>query len=90
MALFPFVLVRDIDIASNPAILNHEKIHHQQQKELLLIFFYLIYILEFLIRYLQLHNWDEAYKSISFEKEAYQNEKDLNYLKSRSLYSMWK
>lgn len=31
-----------------------------------------------------------AYRNISFEREAYANEHDLNYIPKRSKYSQWK
>lgn len=66
--------------------LNHEKIHTRQMLELLIFPFYLIYILEWLIRILQYGNFYKAYKNISFEREAYSNQNDLNYLKKRKPY----
>lgn len=47
---------------------NHEAIHTKQMKELLYVPFYILYILEWLYRLTQKGN---AYKNISFEKEAY-------------------
>ncbi|WP_338152382.1 hypothetical protein [Psychroserpens jangbogonensis] len=68
-------------------LVNHEKIHLRQQLELLIIVFYLWYSIEFLIRLLVYGNWKKAYKNISFEREAYVNEKDPNYLKLRPLWN---
>ncbi|PKP16117.1 MAG: hypothetical protein CVU07_07960, partial [Bacteroidetes bacterium HGW-Bacteroidetes-23] len=45
------------------------------------------YILEYLIRLIQFRDRNLAYRNISFEREAYQNEKDLHYLKQRSFWS---
>ena len=56
------------------------------QLEVLIIPFYLIYGLEFLIRLVQYKSWKLAYLNISFEREAYCNEKDLEYLYSRSIF----
>lgn len=72
--------------------LNHESIHTAQMKELLYIPFYLIYLLEWLFRFLFTkdafsHN---AYKHISFEAEAYENEMDVNYLKNRKHFAQWR
>ena len=67
--------------------LNHEAIHTRQMKELLFIFFYLLYGLEWLIRLFINTN---AYRNISFEKEAYKYEKDLDYLKNRKLFAQWR
>ena len=67
--------------------LNHEKIHTAQIKELWYVFFYLWYIIEWLIR---LFMKGDAYRNISFEKEAYNNENDLNYLHSRKRFGFAK
>ena len=70
--------------------MHHEKIHLKQQIELLVLPFYLFYFLEFLIRFIQYKNWHTAYKRISFEREAYDNESDLDYLNKRSFWSFLK
>ena len=49
-------------------ILNHEKIHTEQMKELLYIFFYLIYCVEYLIKFICCFNFHKAYHNVSFEK----------------------
>ncbi|MFD2915535.1 hypothetical protein [Psychroserpens luteus] len=67
--------------------MNHEKIHLRQQLELLVIPFYVFYVVEFSIRLIQYKKWYLAYQNISFEREAFTKEKDLNYLKSRSFWS---
>ncbi|NLZ46719.1 MAG: hypothetical protein GX896_08515 [Clostridiales bacterium] len=66
--------------------LNHEKIHTAQIKELWYVFFYLWYVIEWIIRLPK----GNAYRNISFEREAYDNEKDLNYLKSRKRFDFAK
>jgi hypothetical protein len=53
-------------------------------KELAFIFFYIIYFFEWLVRLFINKN---AYRNISFEKEAYSNEKNLEYLKNRKCFS---
>lgn len=68
-------------------IINHERIHTAQQRELLFIIFYLLYGLEWLFRLVQYRNWYEAYKNISFEREAYTNGHDLTYLPRRKFFS---
>ncbi|EAZ95666.1 hypothetical protein FBBAL38_08190 [Flavobacteria bacterium BAL38] len=84
---FPFVFLSDKKDKSNVILLNHEKIHIRQQLELLLFFFYLWYGLEFLVRLIQYKDRRKAYLNISFEREAYANEKDLYYLKQRSFWN---
>ena len=64
--------------------LRHEAIHTAQMKEMLYIFFYLWYVVEWIIRLFMKGN---AYRNISFEKEAYSNEKDLGYLDNRKWFA---
>lgn len=90
LALFPFVFVKHSLDKENPIFINHERIHLRQQLELLVIPFFLWYFLEFLVRFIQYKNWNLAYRNISFEREAYSNEKDLGYLKRRSFWSFLK
>lgn len=87
IALWPFIIVRSK--APGRVILNHERIHLRQQVEMLVIFFYIWYIVEWVIHYLRLGNWWAAYYAISFEKEAYANETDLNYLKKRKFWAFF-
>ncbi|RDK83790.1 hypothetical protein C8D94_1063 [Marinirhabdus gelatinilytica] len=67
-------------------MLNHERIHILQQAELLVVFFYIWYGAEFFVRWFQYKNKYVAYRNISFEREAYANEKDLDYCKRRSFF----
>ena len=66
--------------------LNHEKIHTAQMKELLYLGFYLWYIVEYLSLRVK-RSQRKAYEKISFEQEAYKNEKNLEYLKSRNSFA---
>lgn len=73
------------------AMLNHEKIHTAQMKEQLYIFFYVLYLIEYIIRlFATKFNFHTAYKSISFEQEAYTNENNLTYLNNRKRFSWLK
>ena len=83
ITIFPFMVLKYEALRVKDVLINHEKIHLRQQIELLIIPFFLIYVFEFLIRLIKYRNWDLAYRNISFEREAYRNEKDLDYLKSR-------
>lgn len=67
--------------------LNHEKIHERQAVELLFVFFYLWYLIEWIVRLFRPGN---AYKSISFEREAYENEDNPVYLNCREWFSFVK
>ena len=56
----------------------------------ILEFFYLWYFLEYLYRRIKYKTHSEAYYHISFEKEAYANETNFEYLKNRKFYSFLK
>ncbi|MFL0352060.1 hypothetical protein [Xanthomarina sp. GH4-25] len=87
ITIFPFVILKTATLKCDAVLMNHERIHLRQQLELLILPFFLIYGIEFVIRLFQFKSWQAAYKQISFEREAYTNEKDLNYLKSRSFWN---
>jgi len=80
---YPFVFLKYKSDTKDEVLLNHEKIHIRQQKELLLVFFLVWYLLEFCFRFIQYRNTKKAYLALSFEREAYHNEKDLLYLQNR-------
>ena len=90
LAAFPFVFVKYRVDKENVVFVNHEKIHLRQQLELLVIPFFIWYFFEFILRLIQYKNSDLAYRNISFEREAYANEKDLDYLKQRSFWRFLK
>lgn len=90
LTFFPFIFLKNRKDKGNIVLLNHERIHIRQQIELLIIPFFLWYGIEFLVRLIQYKKWSSAYFNISFEREAYANEKDLNYLKKRSFYDFIK
>lgn len=87
MAIFPFILLRDKDLRLNQRLINHERIHLRQQLELLILPFYIWYFIEYLIRLIQYKNAHQAYMNISFEREAYQNDEDLEFLQNRKLFN---
>lgn len=85
-------------------MINHENIHKEQIKDFGLLFkwfpflqilvggiiFYLIYFFEWVIR-LFINGPRNAYRNISFEKEAYTNELDYEYIKKkRKLFNQWR
>lgn len=90
LALFPFVFVKYSLDKENPVFINHERIHLRQQLELLVIPFFIWYLMEFLVRLIQYGNMDLAYRNICFEREAYANEKDFNYLRKRPFWKFLK
>lgn len=89
ITIWPFVILRSSDLKNDKKLINHERIHIRQQIELLIIPFYIWYGIEFLVHLAKGIGWNKAYKSISFEKEAYQHDGDLNYLKNRSFWKFF-
>ena len=67
--------------------LNHEEIHTAQMKEMLYIFFYLWYFIEWIIRLFMKGN---AYRNLWFEREAYDNELNMEYLHDREHFGWTK
>ena len=71
--------------------LNHEAIHTFQQWEMTYVGFYLWYSVEYLVRLVQYgFKSEKAYYNISFEREAYANERDPHYLRRRRPMSWMK
>lgn len=81
LTLFPFVFIRNNLDKTNKTLINHEKIHIKQQIQMLILPFFVWYGVEYLFRLIQFQNKNTAYRNISFEREAYANEQNLNYLK---------
>lgn len=87
LTIYPFIILKNKLLKNNAVLINHEKIHIKQQKELLWIFFFIWYFSEYIVKLIQYKNHNKAYRNISFEKEAYKNEVNLNYLIDRKKYN---
>ena len=85
IALWPFVLVKHKTHIKE--LINHEAIHIRQQLEMGVLLFYVWYGMEFAVRYFKYKKIDTAYRNISFEREAYSNDKNLSYLKDRKFWT---
>ena len=66
---------------------RHETIHFQQQLELLFVFQWLLYGLFWLVGLVRYRDGAKAYYESPFEREAYTNDKDENYLPNRPRYA---
>ena len=86
--LFGLIFVKEQYGRLTERTLNHELIHTAQQKDLLYIFFYILYLIEWVYRLI--FHTKTAYRGISFEREAYDNQDDLDYLKKRRHFAMWR
>ncbi|MBT8204519.1 MAG: hypothetical protein KJO20_04020 [Eudoraea sp.] len=84
ISLWPFILLKEIQLKEDARLINHERIHLRQQIEMLIFPFYLWYVLEWGIRFIRCGDAKKAYRNLSFEREAYQQEDNLNYLKNRA------
>lgn len=89
LAIYPFIFLKSKDLAQNKEILNHERIHLRQQLEMLWFFFFIWYGIEFFIHLIRYKDSKKAYFNISFEREAYQNESNTNYLKTRKFFAFY-
>ena len=81
--LFGVLFVRG-DAKVDEKTIRHESIHTAQMQEMLYIFFYLWYVVVWVVWLFMKGN---AYRKISFEREAYENEKDVDYLDLRYPYA---
>ena len=93
--LFGVIFTKSKNLVLKEDVENHENIHTFQMKWLLYIFFYIIYFIEWLVKIPvsifsnrgRFGILQYAYRSISFEQEAYYNEDNLDYLKTAKPYS---
>jgi hypothetical protein len=90
ITLWPFILLRSRSSLNDAVLLNHERIHLRQQAEMLLIFFYVLYLIEYLMGRLKGRSHYQSYREISFEREAFNHEFDLEYLNKRQAYSSFR
>ena len=67
--------------------IRHETIHSKQQAEMFWLPFFVWYFLEWIVR---IFTTKQAYRNISFEREAYTNEANSDYLCKRKKFSWWR
>ncbi len=87
LAVWPFIILKEPKLKSDVVLLHHERIHLRQQIELLWVFFFLIYLVEFVTKIIIYKEPKQAYLNISFEREAYAHEYDLDYVRRKPLWS---
>ncbi|MFN8436204.1 MAG: hypothetical protein U0V72_01095 [Cytophagales bacterium] len=91
MALFPpLILLWKKSELHNYRLYKHECIHHRQMLETLIIPFYIIYLLEYFYSRFKGRNQLDAYRFISFEREAYRGEHVKNYASKPRWYGFTK
>lgn len=89
ITLFGLVLTRN-KARVDKYVLNHELIHCLQQREWLYLPFFIMYVTEWLWYLIKYKDHNKAYRMISFEREAYANERNLNYLSERPIYANYR
>tara|TARA_R110002167_G_scaffold23281_1_gene82708 strand:+ start:682 stop:1011 length:330 start_codon:yes stop_codon:yes gene_type:complete len=90
LTVWPFIILKHGALKEDAVLINHEKIHLKQQLELLVLPFYILYITEWLLRSLIYLDFYRGYQNISFEREAYDNELNLEYTGERKAFSFFK
>ena len=69
---------------------NHEAIHWQQYIETGIIGFIILYYTFYLMNYIRYRDGKIAYYMIPFEKEAYDNDENFDYLEKRQRWTWCK
>ena len=83
VTIYPFIFLKNDKHKTDYVLINHERIHMEQQKELFWIGFFVWYFVEYFIKLMYYRNSYLAYTQISFEREAYCYEDDLDYNNNR-------
>ncbi len=83
LSLWPFIFVKHCSLKEDVFLINHERIHLKQQLELFILPFYIFYFIEWIIKSIYYLDRYKGYQNLSFEREAYDNERDLDYLSRR-------
>lgn len=89
--LFGVIFAREEYKPLPDRMLRHEAIHTAQMRELAYIGFYILYLLEWLFRLIR-QSWtgEDAYRNISFEREAYRKQDRKTYLSYRKPFAQWR
>ena len=85
-SFFIFIWINK-DVLDKPKIINHEKIHFWQQVEMAFVVQWMLYMCFYVVNRLRGMSHDEAYINNPFEKEAFANDWNFNYLKKRKFLS---
>lgn len=97
ITLGPLIFVRKGTVLSGRDV-NHETIHWEQYKETFIIGFLLVYVIEFILKFISpsltieerkdgRSYWNRVYHSLSMEREAYMHQYNPNYIKSRKHFA---
>lgn len=71
---------------------EHERIHTRQMGDFLYLFplYYIWYVIEWFVHLIILRDSHTAYRAISFEREAYDNQSCMNYHNNRKHFNWLK
>jgi len=84
ITIFPFIISKN---KMSDITLRHERVHLRQQRELWLLGFYILYSLYWLKNKMSGMTSRSAYFNIPFEREAYENQDNKQYLDSRKKHN---
>lgn len=87
ITLFGVVFARKDQPVPDQRVLRHESIHTRQMLELAVVGFYAWYVVEWLVKWAVYKNRHTAYRNICFEREAFDNDKDADFLKHRPFWN---
>ena len=82
LLLWRWLLVRP-GYGLSQQVYTHEGIHLCQMREMTAAGFYLWYAVEYAVKLVAAMSWERAYRSVSFEQEAYGNEGDVTWCDAR-------
>jgi hypothetical protein len=90
ITIFPFIILRKKFLTEQlpDVTLSHERTHLAQQLETLIVGFGVIYALHYIFnRIIKSMDHLDAYANICFEREAYDNDSNPEYLSQRKPYT---
>lgn len=91
VALFPFIIVRDIKVLNTQDYITHESIHIRQYIETGIVGLLIIGWIQYVYALVILKKTRmQAYYFMSHEQEAHQNDTNPDYLKTRKWFSFYK
>ena len=88
--LFGVIFARKEQSLLEEHILLHESIHTRQMMELFIFGFYIWYVMEWIFKWIRYKDKYTAYNNICFEREAYDNDNNPQYLHQRKRYAFSK
>jgi hypothetical protein len=90
ITIWPFIILKNKSLEKDRILIHHEKIHLKQQIEMLWLLFFIWYLVEYMVKIVKFKDPMKAYRNLSFEREAYDNEHNMYYLEKRKFWSFLK